>query len=289
MDADGKLFRLSKLDKFEVAKNDPDVRGWDMIDLNGERLGKVTELIADVEAQKVRYLEVEVDKDVARMDGQHFILVPIGITRLHRKDDNVMVENMTRASVRNYPMYTGGVISREYELELRRALDMDTRSISSISPSRTTTGNPGPDADRIEENRRFVEQHQTAQSALDSTHAGLEARRTHTDELRAPDDAPRRQYETAAADLRDSAHTSDTWEKYQRMDKDSLLSELKSAFAQRDIAMRERDIARAERDILRLERDNLLNSQHRNSGINYSNDLYSDSRFYENRRREEKP
>lgn len=46
---------------YKVAEGDPDVRGWDVMDRDGSRIGEVDDLLVDTEALKVRYLEVRLD------------------------------------------------------------------------------------------------------------------------------------------------------------------------------------------------------------------------------------
>lgn len=46
---------------YRVAEGDPDVRGWDVMDRDGRRIGEVDDLLIDTEALKVRYLEVRLD------------------------------------------------------------------------------------------------------------------------------------------------------------------------------------------------------------------------------------
>lgn len=46
---------------YKVAEGDPDVRGWDVMDRDGSRIGEVDDFLVDTEALKVRYLEVRLD------------------------------------------------------------------------------------------------------------------------------------------------------------------------------------------------------------------------------------
>lgn len=47
---------------YKVAEGDPDVRGWDVMDRDGRRIGEVDDLLIDTEGLKVRYLEVRLDR-----------------------------------------------------------------------------------------------------------------------------------------------------------------------------------------------------------------------------------
>lgn len=114
------LYRLKDLNDYKVASDDPDVRGWDVISGDNEKIGKVDELIVDTKRMKVRYLVVDV-KDEIDLEGEdNHMLVPVGTARLHEKNNDVIVSNITTETVRNYPVYRGNAISREYENSIRR-------------------------------------------------------------------------------------------------------------------------------------------------------------------------
>src|SRR5688500_3855622 len=52
---------LRALDQLEVAKGYPDIRGWEAIDGNGERVGRIVELLFDPDALSVCQVVVESD------------------------------------------------------------------------------------------------------------------------------------------------------------------------------------------------------------------------------------
>lgn len=64
----GQLARLHELNDFKVADGDPDVRGWPVRTSDGQRAGKVDDLIVDTGAMQVRYLDVELDRNTMRLN-----------------------------------------------------------------------------------------------------------------------------------------------------------------------------------------------------------------------------
>src|SRR5947199_4072906 len=63
----GKPSRIAPLGDFDdrdVAAPDTDVRGWDVIAADGERLGVVDELLIDSGTGRVRYLDVDLEDDL---------------------------------------------------------------------------------------------------------------------------------------------------------------------------------------------------------------------------------
>lgn len=101
---------LSRTDDFKVAKDSPDVRGWDVIGSDGKRVGKVEHLLIDPAARLVRYLGVDLDRSLApgrtRGDrsGDH-VLVPVDTARLSRdhRDRLYIPESSTQLS--DLPVY----------------------------------------------------------------------------------------------------------------------------------------------------------------------------------------
>jgi PRC-barrel domain protein len=136
---------LKDLKDYKVAKGDPDVRGWVVESNDGRRLGKVDDLLVDTAAMKVRYLDVELDREVftnverdigepgvAERHSGH-VLVPIGSARLHAKDDRVEID-LLHTLIGGLPTYEHTPVTREYETSLRQRFDRDYR--------------PAPDRDR---------------------------------------------------------------------------------------------------------------------------------------------
>ena len=116
------LRRLRDLTDFEVADDNPDVRGWTVRGNDGQALGTVHELIVDVEALKVRYLDVELDGRFQINEHDNHILLPIGAASLDDDGDNVFVPALNAESVLSYPPYAEIQIAREYEEAMLRAL-----------------------------------------------------------------------------------------------------------------------------------------------------------------------
>jgi uncharacterized protein (TIGR02271 family) len=117
----GGLVPLDKADDYKIAEGNPDPRGWDVI-ANGTKVGEVDKLIADLNALKVRYLDVELDDDFAGTKDRH-VLIPIGAARLDDDNDNVLLQGMTRDALIGLPAYAANTpITRDYENSLRERM-----------------------------------------------------------------------------------------------------------------------------------------------------------------------
>ena len=116
------LRRLRDLTDFEVADDNPDVRGWTVRGADGKPLGTVYELIVDPNALKVRYLDVELDAGFNINEHERHILLPIGVAALDAEADNVFVPALNSESIMRYPPYVELQITRDYEEAMLRAL-----------------------------------------------------------------------------------------------------------------------------------------------------------------------
>lgn len=98
------LRALSDLDDLDIADGEPDIRGWDVRDGQGTKIGEVDDLIIDLSAMKVRYMAVELDKDFFSLDDERRVLVPIGNAQLDDDEDDVIIP-ASRESLLAMPAY----------------------------------------------------------------------------------------------------------------------------------------------------------------------------------------
>jgi photosynthetic reaction center H subunit len=142
----GRVARLKDLKDYTVAKGDPDVRGWNVYANDGRRIGEVDELLVDLEAMRVRYLDVDLDRDVLSVSGAQplggstalgttpgtpgaksgHVLIPIGSAQLDEREDRVIVD-LLHTLVGGLPSYDHGPVTREYETSVRQHFDRDYR------------------------------------------------------------------------------------------------------------------------------------------------------------------
>ncbi|MGH7448435.1 MAG: PRC-barrel domain-containing protein [Longimicrobiales bacterium] len=100
-----RLRRLSELDEYDVTGDDPDPRGWELVDAAGETLGTVDDLVVDPQAMKARYLEVDLKHDIIGDEKADHILVPVGYARLQEDSRRVRVDALHTTDVRAVPRY----------------------------------------------------------------------------------------------------------------------------------------------------------------------------------------
>jgi photosynthetic reaction center H subunit len=150
-DAIDRVVPLDQLSDYRVAEGNPDVRGWEVLDANGRRIGEVDNLLIDTAAMKVRYLDVDLAEDVAGEDRDRHILVPIGYARLDEAEDHVFVDSLDREQLRAMPVYDHTPLTRDYETSVRRRFD---QTYTGTSPERDFYASDLYDADRFYGSRR---------------------------------------------------------------------------------------------------------------------------------------
>jgi len=121
------LGRLNDLDDFKVADGFPDPRGWEVKTTDGQKIGKVGDLIVDTQQMRVRYVDVELDRSLRELahdattpgDQEGHTLLPIGSVQLDDAHDDVRVNGYTLQQIAGLPRYGGQTITRDYETTLR--------------------------------------------------------------------------------------------------------------------------------------------------------------------------
>src|ERR1041384_1317817 len=127
-----KYGRLQELDrsKFEIVKGEPDIRGWDVRNRDGFKLGSVEELILDAEEKKVRYMVVDLDENELKLNRRK-ILVPIGLAELHKSNDDVILPTVSLDKIALLPDYDHKSLTPEVERNISFALGRPMPSITS--------------------------------------------------------------------------------------------------------------------------------------------------------------
>ena len=95
------LYYLDELSNYEVEDEDKDVIGWEVLDKNEIKIGKVDNLLVSKSQERVVYLDVEVNTDIIatnhtpygksttggvheflNKDGENHLIIPIGLAHL---------------------------------------------------------------------------------------------------------------------------------------------------------------------------------------------------------------
>lgn len=129
------LYYLTELKDYKVNHKDPDIRGWEVKDLDNRTIGKVENLLVNKELGKVVYIDVEVDQSIINLkhdpfantgntdvhefinkEGENHIIIPIGLIDLNTDKKYVFTETINYETFAETKRYRSGTtISRNYE------------------------------------------------------------------------------------------------------------------------------------------------------------------------------
>jgi len=99
--------RLSDAREYHIPGNEPQLIGYGFHDQTGDRLGKVTDLIADTDAMKVRFLIVSLDRGLLSKTD---VIVPVRDVSIDDAGDRVICTDCSEERLRSYPKYEGGAL-----------------------------------------------------------------------------------------------------------------------------------------------------------------------------------
>ncbi|MDQ3997005.1 MAG: DUF2382 domain-containing protein [Gemmatimonadota bacterium] len=119
---------LSQLNDYEIADGYPDIRGWEVKEGGGKKVGDVHELLIDTSELRVRYLDVELDRAVAGAGGDRHVLIPVGNVTLDDRDDDVVLQGIGASQLSGLTPYTHSGVTREYEMTLLSGLGLGAAS-----------------------------------------------------------------------------------------------------------------------------------------------------------------
>jgi hypothetical protein len=130
------LCYLHELSDYKVADDYADVRDWEVIESNKKSIGKVDSLLASKEAERVVYLNVEVDTSLMEAghqtyatpankgvheflneDGENHLIIPIGMATLDEDNKKVHVNQIDYTTFAKTKRFSKGTeLERSYEL-----------------------------------------------------------------------------------------------------------------------------------------------------------------------------
>jgi sporulation protein YlmC with PRC-barrel domain len=129
--------RLQELDRsdFEIVREDPDIRGWDVRGTSGRKVGAVEDLIVDAQEKKVRYMVVDLDDNELKLRHRK-VLIPIGLAELDQKDDDVLIPNISAQQLGELPDYNRDSLTGDVERRIFSTLNTRTQPTRVDQPSK---------------------------------------------------------------------------------------------------------------------------------------------------------
>jgi photosynthetic reaction center H subunit len=121
------LRRLRDLPTFEMATGDPDPRGWTVRGRDGKAFGVVHELLVDPAAQRVLYLNVQLDHGLPGVPAppphtEKQILLPLAAVNLDTEGNSVFVTALSHDTIASYPPFVDFMLPADFESAMQQAL-----------------------------------------------------------------------------------------------------------------------------------------------------------------------
>ncbi|NDP22109.1 MAG: photosystem reaction center subunit H [Paludibacter sp.] len=135
-DKNKNLYYLHELSDYKVADEYADVRDWEVIDADKRTIGKVDGLLVSKQAERVVYLDVEVDTSLIEAgnqtyatpanegvheflneEGENHLIIPIGMVTLDENNKKVHTDQVDQTTFAKTKRFKKGVdLERSYEL-----------------------------------------------------------------------------------------------------------------------------------------------------------------------------
>jgi hypothetical protein len=130
-----RLAPLSQLKDFQVSEGYTDVRHWRVESSDAREVGKVHDLLVDLEGMRTRYIVVRLLSSIAASDSDRDVLIPIGAARIAEQNDTVVVP-LTAERVSLLPAYDHVSLFRSHESEIRRHFSLGEAAATTTAPTR---------------------------------------------------------------------------------------------------------------------------------------------------------
>jgi hypothetical protein len=131
------LRRLARLRAHRIAPGEVDIRGWIALAEDGRRVGRVRDVIVDIDALAVRYVELCLDPHLTSGMDSRRLVVPVGCARVSAHRPQVHLHGITTRELLHAPRYGAGTIGSDEENILRafflRPSDADGSSVTNAS------------------------------------------------------------------------------------------------------------------------------------------------------------
>jgi sporulation protein YlmC with PRC-barrel domain len=156
-----KYNRLQELDhsNFEIVKGEPDIRGWDVRYMTGQKLGSVDELILDAEEKKIRYMIVDLNENELKLVHRK-ILIPIGLAELDKKEDDVLIPNISLEQLSRLPEYEKDNLNPVVERRRSSTLGRELQEAELAEAATTHVKNEATTKKLTKEEKRKVEENE---------------------------------------------------------------------------------------------------------------------------------
>lgn len=115
-----RLHRLARLRKHCIVPGEDDIRGWLVLTDDGQRVGRVHDVIVDIVTLHVRHVELALDPHFTGAQPMCRAVVPIACARVSAQRKHVNIRGLTSGELACAPRYGARPIGPEEDGDLRR-------------------------------------------------------------------------------------------------------------------------------------------------------------------------
>ncbi|MDE3184056.1 MAG: PRC-barrel domain-containing protein [Bacteroidota bacterium] len=103
---------------FEMEKGEPDIRGWKVRNDQNQVIGKVDELLFDLESLRVRYLILDLEGKPLNLVSRD-VIIPIGLAEVDKENKIILLPEVTVGHLASLPEYKKGNVTIDTERQVR--------------------------------------------------------------------------------------------------------------------------------------------------------------------------
>lgn len=103
---------------YEMRDGEPDIRGWKVKNNQNIEIGKVDELLFDVQSLRVRYLILDLDGKPLNLVSRD-VIIPIGLAVVDKANELVMLPEVSVGHLASLPDYKKGNLTIATERDVR--------------------------------------------------------------------------------------------------------------------------------------------------------------------------
>ncbi|GAB2683870.1 hypothetical protein GCM10027037_01100 [Mucilaginibacter koreensis] len=159
---------------YEMADGQPNIKGWDVYDINRRKIGEVDELLFNPASRRVRYMVVDLRKNDFNLASRK-IAIPVGVAELHEHDDEVLLPEVTAVHLTSLPAYeTGKPLTHDRELAIRNAF--------AVPQPEVIKGADFYEHEHFNQNRFYGRRYQPQTDTVANDHLLPESQHPHSDD-----------------------------------------------------------------------------------------------------------
>ncbi len=183
MRTEKELYYLSELSDYKIDDGYPDVLGWEVKDSALRRIGSVNNLLVNTKAERVVYLDVEVDasiidakhdpyskpinselREFVNENGENHIIIPIGLVDINMSDEYVFTESIDHSTFAGTKrILKNAAIDRDYEHAVLTSFSKHYPADSHFAdgPKNNTNMRRETEKENIDKRQDFGEYHES--------------------------------------------------------------------------------------------------------------------------------